>query len=152
MRLISTRWNKQTFVFVLVLAFFLAACSPDQAPTPDERAERLTAHFNEADTNDDGVLSVAEIDAEIATDFENIDYNNDGAVTIEDIHNEEQGLPDGVELNPDLSHHLPYDQNSDDTISSEEYRSHIESELLAEMDSNSDDRISFAEYSAFHDF
>jgi Ca2+-binding EF-hand superfamily protein len=136
----------RTLATALLLALLLAACSQPQSPAIDERVERLTQYFRGADTDGDGVLSRAEIDTEIDADFDTLDYDGDGVVTIEDVLNEEQGLPDGAEPIQDLSHHLPYDGDDDGTITREEYRSYLESELLAEMDANGDRAISFGEY------
>jgi Ca2+-binding EF-hand superfamily protein len=73
-------------------------------------------------------------------------------VTIEDIHNDEQGEPEGATRNSDLSAHLPFDANSDGSITREEYRAYLDAELLAEMDSDGDGQISFAEYRTYEEF
>lgn len=138
-------------LILTVLALLFAACSP--APdASDERTERLTAYFNAADSNNNGMLELVEINTEIYQDYADLDYNDDGIVTIEDIYNEEQALPEGVDPILELSHHLPYNQNGDDIITPEEYRSYLESELLDEIDSNNNDVINFQEYRDFHNF
>ena len=136
----------------LLLTLLLAACAQPQLPPTDERAERLSQYFRNADGDHDGVLDRAEIDAEVDQDFGALDYNGDGVVTIEDVYNEEQGRPDGAEPTQDLAQHLPYDGDGDGTITREEYRSHVEAELLADMDANGDGIVSFGEYRAFHGF
>lgn len=135
------------------ILIMLGACAQSPTPTPDpERVERYTAYFDEADTNGDGVIDQAEIDAVADADFDTLDYNGDGAVTIEDIYNDEQGEPGGATRNPDLSAHLPFDANSDGSITREEYRAYLDAELLAEMDSDGDGQISFEEYRTYEEF
>ena len=132
---------------VLLTVALLTSCGQPATPTIDpERTEHYTAYFNEADTNSDGIIDEAEIDAVADADFDALDYNGDGVVTIEDVHNDEQGEPEGAKRNMDLSSHLPFDANSDGSITREEYRAYLDAELLAEMDSNGDSQISFDEY------
>lgn len=135
-----------------VLVIVLGACAQSPTPATDERTERLTSYFDAADTSGDGVLDTAEINAEADADFDTLDYNGDGVITIEDVYNDEQAAPEGAAPVTDLSQHLPYDLNSDGTITREEYRSYLDTELLAEMDTDGDGRISFAEYRAFEEF
>ena len=151
--------RKAKSITVLILAaatlLFLGACSQSSTPAADERAKRLTGYFNEADLNRDGFIERFEIDAAADAEFDALDYNNDGVVTIEDIYNDEQAYPedfDELERVLDVSHHLPYDLNGDGVITRAEFRSYLETELIAKMDTNGDGRISFAEYRAFENF
>ena len=151
--------RKAKSITVLILAaatlLFLGACSQSSTPAADERAERLTGYFNDADLNSNGFIERSEIDAAADADFDALDYNNDGVVTIEDIYNEEQGYPedfDEFERVTDVSHHLPYDLDGNNTITRAEYRSYLETELIAKMDTDKDGRISFAEYRAYENF
>ena len=149
------RKAKFATVFILAAAVLLSACSDSSVPAADERAERLTGYFNEADLNSNGFIERFEIDAAADAEFDALDYNNDGVVTIEDIYNDEQAYPedfDELERVLDVSHHLPYDLNGDGVITRAEFRSYLETELIARMDTNGDGRISFAEYRAFENF
>ncbi len=150
--------RKAKSITVLILAaatlLFLGACS-DSFEADTERAERLTGYFNEADLNRDGFIERFEIDAAADAEFDALDYNNDGVVTIEDIYNDEQAYPedfDELERVLDVSHHLPYDLNGDGVITRAEFRSYLETELIAKMDTDNDGRISFAEYRAYENF
>ena len=149
------RKAKFATVFILAAAVLLSACSDSSVPAADERAERLTGYFNEADLNRDGFIERFEIDAAADAEFDALDYNNDGVVTIEDIYNDEQAYPedfDELERVLDVSHHLPYDLNGDGVITRAEFRSYLETELIAKMDTDKDGRISFAEYRAYENF
>ena len=152
----TLRKAKSATVLILVAAtLLLGACSQSSTPAADERAERLTGYFNEADLNRDGFIERSEIDASADAEFDALDYNSDGVVTIEDIYNDAQAYPedaDEFERVLDLSHHLPYDLNNDDTVTRTEFRSYLETELISEMDTDGDGRISFAEYRAFENF
>ena len=149
----SRQQLRKGIVPTLIIAVLLASCGQPAAPTTDpERTERYTAYFNEADTDSDGIVNQAEINAVADADFDDLDYNGDGVVTIEDIYNDEQGAPEGAERNMDLSSHLPYDADGDGRITQEEYELHLETELLAEMDGNGDGQVSFAEYRAYEEF
>ena len=154
---VTTKKGKSVTALVLATAtlLLLGACSQSSAPNADERAERLTGYFNDADLNSNGFIERSEIDAAADAEFDALDYNNDGVVTIEDIYNDEQAYPedfDELERVLDVSHHLPYDLNGDGVITRAEFRSYLETELIAKMDTNGDGRISFAEYRAFENF
>ena len=152
----TLRKAKSATVLILVAAtLLLGACSQSSTPAADERAERLTGYFNEADLNSNGFIERSEIDASADAEFDALDYNSDGVVTIEDIYNDEQAYPEDADESErilDLSHHLPYDLDSDGSITRTEFRSYLETELIAEMDADGDGRISFAEYRAFENF
>lgn len=80
-----------------------------------------------------------------------MDYDGNKLITTEDIYNPNQSYPESESKLNNISSHLPYDLDSNQAITLEEYKSSIKSQL-SEIDINSDEMITLSEYRKARNF
>jgi Ca2+-binding EF-hand superfamily protein len=127
---------------------------PEARPPSQAARELIEEDFASADESNSGRLERDEVLATLRRDFEAMDLDRDGVVTIKDIRMElagQKGAPRGVKV-PPLSEHLPYDANGDGRITFDEYREHVQREIVTKMDGDGDGTISEEEVNDHYGF
>lgn len=139
-------------LILFLIIFTVSACddSPDSQVSYREIVER---EFIESDSNQDGVISVSEIDARITQDFNVMDVNMDGVITADDhVGSEYLTELDGemLEFGPDNRGELIDDANADNILTFDEYSNAVQDKFIAVADTNMDGQISMDEALEFN--
>ncbi|WP_299902059.1 YHYH protein [uncultured Aquimarina sp.] len=101
-------------LFILLTLTFLVACESNQEKKgqqePNGQRPSSEQIISEMDSNEDGKLSRDEVKGPIANDFNNIDNNDDGFLTLEELNKAEKSQgnrpPRQTNTNTDLSNEI----------------------------------------------
>ena len=158
---VTRRWARRLVALAALTGLVaLASCGgDDENPAARDRRPRalegfVRDDFAAADTNGDGRVDAAELRATIREDFDAMDLDVDGVVTIKDIEQEYAGFPEDrrpAEILP-LAEQLPYDNDDDGAITFDEYRRHVEREIVRSMDADGDGTITKDELNDYYGF
>lgn len=141
--------RKVGLTLLMALVSISALAAADSGAAKEHRGEGPAARFAQADTNGDGQLSRAEVQAALprqADDFDKADANHDGQLSREELHG---FMREHFPRHHGRRHHFEQcfaqaDKNGDGQLSLEETRAGMPSlaDDFARLDLNHDDQLS----------